>query len=74
MENDTENDARKKFEALPADKQAKATGDVYCIQCQKSFSLETYDVAEFRGTLMISGSCPTCGSPLTKPVSSVAGE
>lgn len=61
-------DARKKFEALPIEKQQKAVGDVFCIQCQRSFKLEPFEVSEFRGTLMISGKCTNCGNEVAKPV------
>jgi endogenous inhibitor of DNA gyrase (YacG/DUF329 family) len=63
-----------KFADLPPEKQEKAVSDVFCVTCQKSFRLETFTEREFRGTLLIEGTCPTCGSPVAKPVSSHAGE
>lgn len=63
-----------KFSDLPPEKQEKAVADVFCMQCQKSFRLESFTERMFRDTLLIEGSCPTCGSPVAKPVGSVAGE
>ena len=63
-----------RFEDLPPEKQEKAVDDVYCVSCQKSFRLEKFSQRVFRDTLLIEGQCPTCGGPVAKPVSSVAGE
>lgn len=63
-----------KFTDLPKEKQEKALADVFCTTCQKSFPLTDFTEREFRGTLMIEGKCPSCGGPVIKPVSSVAGE
>lgn len=63
-----------KFADLPKDKQEKAVNDVFCVRCQKSFRLEEFREREFRGTLLIEGECPTCGEPVAKPVSTLAGE
>jgi uncharacterized Zn finger protein (UPF0148 family) len=61
-------DARRKFEELDAGKREKVIGDVYCMACEQSSKLEEFEVLEFRGTLMIAGSCPRCGGSVTKPV------
>lgn len=63
-----------KFSDLPAEKQEAAKADVFCMQCQKSFRLEEFTERMFRDTLLIEGRCPTCESPVAKPVGSVAGE
>jgi hypothetical protein len=65
-----------KFEDLPEEKQEKALGDIYCIGCQKSFSLLGGEFAtrEFRGTLFVEGKCPDCGTEAAKPVSTTAGD
>lgn len=63
-----------RFADLPPEKQEKAVSDVFCMNCQKSFRLETFNERVFRDTLLIEGNCPTCGGPVAKPVSSTAGE
>ena len=56
------------FSDLPKEQQEKVIGDVFCLQCQKSFRLENFTEREFRGQLMIEGRCPQCGSIVAKPV------
>lgn len=63
-----------RFDDLPEEKKEKAVSDVFCMQCQKSFRLGKFRERVFRDTLLIEGECPDCGSPVAKPVSSVAGE
>lgn len=63
-----------RFGDLPPEKREQAVADVYCVTCQKSFRLENFTEKVFRDTLLIEGTCPTCGGPVAKPVSSVAGE
>jgi hypothetical protein len=65
-----------KFDGLPREKQEKALSDIFCISCQKSFSLLGGEFAtrEFRGTLFVEGKCPECGTAAAKPVSTTAGD
>lgn len=63
-----------RFQDLPPEKQEQAVADVFCVNCQKSFRLENFTEKVFRNTLLIEGTCPTCGGPVAKPVSNVAGE
>jgi hypothetical protein len=63
-----------RFSDLPPEKQEKAISDVFCIACQKSFRLATFEEREFRGTLLIQGKCPYCGAEVVKPVSTTAGD
>lgn len=58
---------RMRFADLSKDQQEKLVGDVFCIQCQKSFRLENFTEREFRGQLMIEGRCPQCGNTVAKP-------
>ncbi len=58
-----------KFERLPEHVREKAVSDVFCIGCQKSFRLENFQEAEFRGNLILTGACPNCGGEVAKPVS-----
>lgn len=57
-----------RLDQLPPEQREKAIGDVFCIRCQKSYRLQTFQEREFRGNLMIEGKCPVCGETLIKPI------
>lgn len=57
-----------KFADLPQELQDKAKSDVYCIHCQQSFRVDSFEEREFRGRLFIESPCPRCEKQMTKPV------
>ena len=61
-----------RFADLSKDQQEKLTGDVFCIRCQKSFRLVTFEERQFRGQLMIEGRCPQCDNVVVKPAGAAA--
>lgn len=62
-----------RFSELPDEVREKAVSDVFCIKCQRSFRLNDFTEREFRGTLILEGTCPHCGGEVAKPVSSGHG-